>query len=172
MVCNDYRQETSASELIRGLDWDMLSTRRKINRVNIMHKALGGHLALPVSDYLGPASRNTRRSSSGKSFIQSSTRTNCHKYSFVPRTIKDWNSLPPDIQTIEDNIIFKGALDKYNICLFISSSIEDLKSNQYRKFLLILSMPFHFTRYFVNSIIFRVPHRLLYCVFIEVDFEK
>ena len=27
-------------------------------------------------------------------------------------------------------------------------------------------------RYFVNSIIFRVSHRLLYCVFIEVDFEK
>ena len=26
--------------------------------------------------------------------------------------------------------------------------------------------------YFVNSIIFRVPHGLLYCVFIEVDFEK
>ena len=113
MVCNDYRQETSASELIRGLDWDMLSTRRKINRVNIMHKALGGHLALPVSDYLCPASRNTRRSSSGKSFIQSSTRTNCHKYSFVPRTIKDWNSLPPDIQTIEDNTIFKQQITNY-----------------------------------------------------------
>ena len=29
-----------------------------------------------------------------------------------------------------------------------------------------------FTRYFVNSIIFRVSHRLLYCVFIEADFEK
>ena len=27
-----------------------------------------------------------------------------------------------------------GALDKYNIYLFISSSIEDLKTNQYRKF--------------------------------------
>ena len=27
-------------------------------------------------------------------------------------------------------------------------------------------------RYFVNSIIFRVSHRLLYCVFIEVNFEK
>ena len=66
----------------------------------------------------------------------------------------------------------KGALDKYNMCLFISSSIEDLKPNQYRKFQLILPMPFHFMRYFVNSIIFRVPHRLLYCVFIEVDFEK
>ena len=68
--------------------------------------------------------------------------------------------------------IIKGALDKYNIYLFISSSIEDLKSNQYQKFQLFLPMRFHFMRYFVNSIIFRVPHRLLYCVFIEVDFEK
>ena len=67
---------------------------------------------------------------------------------------------------------FKGALDKYNIYLFISSSIENLKSNQYQKFQCILPMRFYFMRYFVNSIIFRVPHRLLYCVFIEVDFEK
>ena len=66
----------------------------------------------------------------------------------------------------------KGALDKCNIYLFISSSKEDFKSNQYRNFQLILPMRFHFMRYFVNSIIFRVPHRLLYCVFIEVDFEK
>ena len=31
---------------------------------------------------------------------------------------------------------------------------------------------FSFMRYFVNSIISRVSRRLLYCVFIEVDFEK
>ena len=68
--------------------------------------------------------------------------------------------------------IFKGALDKYNIYLFISNSIEDFKLNQYRKFQLILPMRFHFMRYLVNINIFRVPHRLLYCVFIEVDFEK
>ena len=66
----------------------------------------------------------------------------------------------------------KGALDKYNIYLFICTSVEDLKSNQYWKFQLILPMRFHLITYFVNSIIFRVPHRLLYCVFIEVDFEK
>ena len=64
------------------------------------------------------------------------------------------------------------ALDKYNIYLFITNSIEDFKLNQYRNFQLILPMRFHFMRYFVNSIIFRVSHRLLYCVFIEVDFEK
>ena len=49
MIFNDYKQETSASGLIRSLDWDMLSTRRKISRVNLLHKAIGGTLALPVS---------------------------------------------------------------------------------------------------------------------------
>ena len=68
--------------------------------------------------------------------------------------------------------ILKGVLDKYNIYLFISNSIEDFKSNQYRNFQLILPMRFHFMRYFVNSIIYKVSHRLLYCVFIEVDFEN
>ena len=64
----------------------------------------------------------------------------------------------------------KGALDKYNIYLFKSNSIEDFKLNQYRNFQLILPMRFHFIMYFVNSSIFKVSHRLLYCVFIEVDF--
>ena len=57
---------------------------------------------------------------------------------------------------------FKGALDKYNIYLFISNVIEDFKLNQYRRFQLILPMHFHFMRYFVNIII----------SIIEVDFEK
>ena len=66
----------------------------------------------------------------------------------------------------------KGALDKYTINLFISNSIEDSKLIQHLNFQLIQPMPFHFMRYSVNSVIFRVSHRLLYCGFIEVVFEK
>ena len=75
---------------------------------------------------------------------------------------------------IENFIItkLKGHWTNITSIFFISSSKEDLKSNQYRKFQLILPMRFHFMRYFVNNIIFRVPHRQLFCVFIEVDFEK
>ena len=68
--------------------------------------------------------------------------------------------------------LLKEALDKYNTYPFISNSIEGFKLNQHRNFQLIMSMHFHFMRYLVNSIIFRVSHTLLYCVFIEVDFEK
>ena len=66
----------------------------------------------------------------------------------------------------------EGALDKYNIYLVILKSIEDFKLNQYPHFQLILPMRFHFVKYFVNSIIARVSHKLLYCAFIEVHFEK
>ena len=55
---------------------------------------------------------------------------------------------------------------------FVSNSKEDLKLNQYQDFQLILPMHFHFMRYFVNSIIFQVSHWLLYCIFIEDDFEE
>ena len=45
----------------------------------------------------------------------------------------------------------KGALDKYNIYLFISSSIEDLKSNQYRKFQAVSANAFSFYEVFCEQ---------------------
>ena len=69
-------------------------------------------------------------------------------------------------------VAIKGILNKNNIYLFISDSMEDLKLNQSRNFQLILQMLFHFMRYFVIGTIFTVSFRLLYCVLIEVDFEK
>ena len=58
----------------------------------------------------------------------------------------------------ENVSIWTGALDKYNIHLFISNSKENLKLNHYQNFQLILPMCFHFMRNFVNSIIVRVSH--------------
>ena len=62
------------------------------------------------------------------------------------------------------------TLDKYSIYLFVPNSIENYEINQYQTFQLILPMRFHLMRSFVNSIIPRVSHRPLCCVFIEVDF--
>ena len=67
-------------------------------------------------------------------------------------------------------ISIKGTLDKYSILLFGSNSIENFKISQYQTFQQILPMHFHFMWSFVKSIIPRVSHRPLYCVFI--DFEK
>ena len=76
------------------------------------------------------------------------------------------------LHTYDSHVYVKGALDEYNIYLFMSNSTEDFKLNRYRNFQLILPMHFHFMMNFVNSVIYRVSHRLLYYAFIEVNFGK
>ena len=112
MVHNDYDWEHSATELIQNLKWENLSTRRKIARLSAFHKAIEGRLAIPVQNYLRPAQRTSRRSHS-KSFTQLSTRKDCFKFSYVPRTIIDWNSLPESIICTEDSTLFTNKLHNY-----------------------------------------------------------
>ena len=99
MIHKNYNWKASVTELTRDLDLDMLSTRRKISRLCILQKATGGQLALPVQNYLHPTQRQTRRSHSG-AFIEYQTRIVIFKYSYIPRTIIDWNNLPPNISNI------------------------------------------------------------------------
>ena len=111
MVHNNYDWEQSATALIKDLNWENLSSRRKIIRLSILHKAIGGHLALPVNNYLRPSQRSTR-SSNLNSYIPISCRINAHKWSFVPQTIRDWNELPLNITDIESPTQFKNAVTK------------------------------------------------------------
>ena len=114
LVHKNYHWQTSVSGLIRVLHvgWDMLSTRRKIARLNTLHKAIGGHLALPVQNYLCPAQRQTRRSHSS-AFIEHQTRIDAYKYSFVPRTVRDWNNIPQSITCITETSQFKSAVSNF-----------------------------------------------------------
>ena len=68
--------------------------------------------------------------------------------------------------------LIKGTIEKYTSTFFITCSQEDSKLNQYRHFQLSLPMHFQFMRYFVNRIIFRVSHRLLYFVFIKATLKN
>ena len=112
LVFNNYDWHTSVNELIRKLDLDMLSTRREITRLcKLLHKAMGGggHLALPVQNYLQPVQRQTCRSHSG-AYIEYQSRLDCFKFSFVPWTTRDWNNLPPSISNITDSDQFKSTV--------------------------------------------------------------
>ena len=111
-IHNNYDWKQSVTELIHKSELDMLSTRRKISRLCIFHKAIGGHLALPVQNYVQPTQRLTRRSSQG-AYIEHQARTDSHKYSFVPKTIRDWNTIPSNITNIPDPERFKITLGDF-----------------------------------------------------------
>jgi len=91
-VKRDYRQTTSVSNLLDQLGWPSLSDRRLNNRLKIFGKTVAGRVALDTGDLVQPL-RQTRYSDLDLSFTALAVRTDTYKYSFFPRTIRDWNSL-------------------------------------------------------------------------------
>ena len=61
---------------------------------------------MPIPNYFSPKQRFTR-SFSNDSFIQANCNHNYYFYSFFPRTIRDWNSLPSGIRTSTNFSLFK-----------------------------------------------------------------
>ena len=92
-VYNDYSRYSHVSPMIKALGWDSLEYRRLNNQVFMfykIHKELVG-ISLPPE-----ISRNTRasRSPNCAPFHQLATLNDTYKFSFYPRAIKTWNSVP------------------------------------------------------------------------------
>ena len=66
-----------------------------------------------------PCHTNANDSAPGPPLIKTqstyskSNNKNCLKYSFMPRTVIDWNSIPLHIKEIEDKDKFKAAVAQY-----------------------------------------------------------
>ena len=88
------------SEMIGKLNLEPLNIRCTNRRLTIFHKAINGQLALPIG-HLQPVLRRTRHLNS-KAYNTIHTSKDCYKYSFFPRTIKYWNSLPDKLPTIKE----------------------------------------------------------------------
>ena len=107
----DYRN-SSVSDMMRELKIESLAFRRKIGRLTNFHKARGGRLAIPVHELLRPVERLTRNSNIN-CYIPIQPTKDCYKYSFLPRTVIDWNNLDEDITNIEDTDTFKETIIKH-----------------------------------------------------------
>ena len=93
-IKRDYSYNTSVSDLKKSLSLGLLSERRKFHRLQIFHKSVYNNIALPIPPYYQLSTRETRNYST-TSFIQPSVHHDYYKYSFFPRTIRDWNCLSP-----------------------------------------------------------------------------
>ena len=100
------------SEMIRTVNLEPLNIRRTNKRLTIFHKAINRHLALPIG-HLQPVLRRTRHLIS-KAYNTTHTSKDCYKYSFFPRTITYWNSLPDQIATFKEPQKFKLALTHFD----------------------------------------------------------
>ena len=99
--------------LLNHLNWPLLEHRRKVNRLTLMYKTLHGHAAINIPPYVKHKTVMKTRNSDPMKFIPIQTSCDEYKYSSWPRTINDWNSLPPNIINMTSISNFKAAVNDY-----------------------------------------------------------
>ena len=92
----DYSRTSSVTDMMTTLNWRRLDQRRIDQRLTMLHNILHDRVAIPRPNCLIPSTRSSRTSHS-QTFQQIHAKTDYYKFSFLPRTIIHWNSLPPDI---------------------------------------------------------------------------
>jgi hypothetical protein len=81
----------------------------------IIYKIIHGEAAVNIPDYIMRSSVLTRQYHQDR-FSRVSTSTDAYKYSFIPRTITDWNRLP-------QGIIQAPSTDVFRVCVGVPAVV-------------------------------------------------
>ena len=108
---NHKRTEGTVTQILQDLQWPSLEQRRKNNRLAILYKIQNEQIAIPIPHYLCRQTVQTRQFHPQR-FSIVPTRTDSYKFSFYPRTIKDWNSLTPSMYNAKSLEIVKHCIQK------------------------------------------------------------
>ena len=106
------REEGCVTRALNRLNWQSLQYRRRVARLGLLHKADITKQRSPSHPmfYISPAPQ--LEISICSKFIPVQTSCDAYTSSFWPRTINDWNSLPPNIL---DNL---GTINYFSGTLF------------------------------------------------------
>lgn len=92
-----YKRHDSPSLLLQKYNVPTLEARRKISRLGFLYNCCVGKTKLPnciLPDCIKHLTTRTTRHNHEYSLSPIFARTNVHKYTFFPRTVSEWNSLP------------------------------------------------------------------------------
>ena len=114
-VNNNYKKsEGTVTDLLTKMNWQTLEQRRKNARLIILFKIQNQDIAVPIPDYIQRPKASQTRQYHATKFRVMAPRSNAYKFSFFPRTILDWNSLPSSLLDCKKLDIFKTGLS--NLC--------------------------------------------------------
>ena len=101
-VTGNYNYEPGTMTTIMStLKWKSLQERRLENRIILFYKGLKGKANIPINGI--QHSRARGRNERELKFNIPYARTDCYKYSFIPRTVRDWNNVPQHIISDAEN---------------------------------------------------------------------
>ena len=112
-VMGDYEPTASVTTMIDDLKWESLQSRRERARLTMMYKIKNNQVAVTNPDLVKPI--RTSRYQNEDCYIPISTTKNFRKFSFFPRTITAWNSLPNEIKSAPTLDSFTNHLSRDDI---------------------------------------------------------
>ena len=110
-VMGKYRNRSSVGDMLQQLEWKSLRTRRTDARLCMMYKIVNNKVAIDPANYFTQPIRRSRHMYQHAFAVPSATKDS-RKWSFFCNTIRDWNSLPPDIAAAKSLEIFKSQVTK------------------------------------------------------------
>ena len=110
-VSNKHNNTSSVDNMLNKLEWRTLEDRRRAARLTMLYKISNDLVAIEKSSRLVPPNRLTRNMH-GKSYQIPTATNDYRKGSFFPRTIREWNALPPDIVAAKTPEAFKAKVSK------------------------------------------------------------
>jgi hypothetical protein len=108
-VCNRQGNISSVDSMLDTLKWKSLQRRRRDARLHMLYKTYHEDVAISKEERLIPPKRTTRNMHP-LSFQVPSSSSDYRKYSFFPRTIRDWNSLPTNTAAATILVAFKAQV--------------------------------------------------------------
>ncbi len=106
------------TKLLSSLEWPSLEQRRAESRISMFYRIVHNLVDIDADKLLTRATRITRTSKCDPfNFIRYQVSKDCFKFSFVPRTIIQWNNLPSDVVNAGDLDWFRQKLADIDLTL-------------------------------------------------------
>ena len=106
---NSYHNTSSVSNMLSSLQWPTIQQRRLNIRMCMIYKIIHNLVAIPQDNYFIPKCRLTPNQHP-YTFMQYQPSRDYFKFSFFPRSIPQWNSLPTAIVTAPSLVSFQNRL--------------------------------------------------------------
>ena len=112
----DTEKEGCVTKALKQLNWPTLEKRRQVARLTLMYIK---DAIIDIPCYVHHQSSLKTRASHTLKFIPLQPSRDTYKYSFWPRTIIDWNSLPSDYLTMDSTAKFKATVSVYIFSVYV-----------------------------------------------------
>ena len=110
-VLNRHHNTSSVSQMLQTLKWSSLEQRRQASRLNMLFKISNDYVKVQT-DELHQLEERARRTNS-KAFKRITCSSDVKSNSFIPRTIREWNSLPEEIVSAPSVKAFSSRLNRH-----------------------------------------------------------